>query len=74
MAEVGLVRFARMRLRVVAEVLLAWRAKFCKPLFTRPQLFAVLCLLRFAKGTFGQTQVRLREPAALLKPCPHQIT
>ena len=32
-AEVGLVRFARLALRLGAEVLLAWRAKFCKPLF-----------------------------------------
>ncbi len=57
MAEVGWVRFARLPLRALAAVLGAWRAKFCKPLVRPPQVFAVRGLLRFAKDTWGQTQV-----------------
>ncbi len=63
MAEVGWVGFARMPLRVVAAVLLAYRAKFCKPLFTPPPLLAVLGVMRFKEGTLPEAQVRLREPA-----------
>jgi hypothetical protein len=68
-------------MQVVKEVLPAYRAKFSKHLFTQPQLFAVLCLMRVEEWTFREAEVRLREHAQLraaleLKGCritPHFI-
>jgi len=61
MAEVGLVRFARLALRVSQAVLPAQRTKFSKRQFTQPQLLAVLCLMRYEDWTFREAEVRLRE-------------
>jgi hypothetical protein len=54
MAEVGLVHFARVTLRVVEEVLPAYRSKFSKHMFTQPQLFSVLCLMCYEDWTFRE--------------------
>lgn len=61
MAEVGLVTFARVALRVGRAVLPAYRSKFSKHRFTQPQLFAILCLMRYEDWTFRETEVRLAE-------------
>ncbi|MDQ4146864.1 MAG: transposase [Pseudomonadota bacterium] len=61
MAEVGVIKFARVALRVGRAVLPAYRSKFSKHRFTQPQLFAILCLLRYEDWTFRETEVRLAE-------------
>lgn len=65
MAEVGLVRLARLALQVSGEVLPAQRTKFSKRQFTQPQLLAVLCLMRYEDWTFREAEVRLGEHAEL---------
>ena len=45
MAEIGLVRFARVALEVAEAVLPDYRTKFSKHTFTQPQLLAILCLI-----------------------------
>ena len=65
MAEIGLVRFARLALQVSQAVLPAQRTKFSKRLFTQPQLLAVLCLMRYEDWTFREAEVRLSEHAEL---------
>jgi hypothetical protein len=72
MAEVGLIRFARVAMQVVGEVLPAYRAKFYKPVFAQPQLFAVLCLRRFEKWTFREAEVWLKEHAELHAALEHK--
>ena len=54
MAEVGLVRFARVALGVAEAVLPDYRTKFSKHVFTQPQLLAVLCLMRYEDWTLAQ--------------------
>jgi hypothetical protein len=61
MAEVGLVKFATVALRVGRAVLPVYRSKFSKHYFTQPQLFAILCLMRYEDWTFRETEVRLAE-------------
>jgi hypothetical protein len=61
MAEVGLVRFARVALEVAGAVLPDYRTKFSKHTFTQPQLLAVLCLMRYEDWTLRKTEVRLAE-------------
>ena len=51
MAEVGLVRFARVALEIAEAVLPDYRTKFSKHTFTQPQLLAVLCLMRYEDWT-----------------------
>jgi hypothetical protein len=46
MAEIGFIKFAKVALRVGRAELPAYRSKFSKHLFTPPQLFAILCLMR----------------------------
>ena len=65
MAEIGLVRFARLALEVSEAVLPRQRTKFSKRLYTQPQLLAVLCLMRFEDWTFREAEVRLSEHAEL---------
>jgi hypothetical protein len=65
MAEIGLVRFARLALEVSQAVLPAQRTKFSKRQFTQPQLLAVLCLMRYEDWTFREAEVRLSEHAEL---------
>jgi hypothetical protein len=48
MAEVGLVRFARLALEVGQAILPAQRTSFSKRQFTQPQLLAVLCRMRYS--------------------------
>ena len=65
MAEIGLVRFARLGLEVSASVLRLHRTKFSKRQFTQPQLLAVLCLMRYEDWTFREAEVRLSEHTEL---------
>src|ERR1700691_6011131 len=65
MAEIGLVRFARLALEVSRAVLPAQRTKFSKRQFMQPQLLAVLCLMRYEDWTFREAEVRLGEHAEL---------
>ncbi len=65
MAEVGLVRFARLALDVSRTVLPAQRTKFSKQQFAQPQLLAVLCLMRYEDWTFREAEVRLSEHSEL---------
>jgi Transposase DDE domain/Transposase domain (DUF772) len=65
MAEIGLVRFARLALEVSGAVLPAQRTRFSKRQFTQPQLLAVLCLMRYEDWTFREAEVRLSEHAEL---------
>lgn len=64
-AEVGLVRFARVALEVAEAVLPDYRTKFSKHTFTQPQLLAVLCLMRYEDWTLRKTEVRLAEHGEL---------
>ena len=79
MAEVGLVRFARLALEVSQVVLPEQRTKFSKRVFTQPQLLSVLCLMRYEDWTFREAEVRLSEYAELrsalqLKSVPDYTT
>ena len=65
MAEVGLVRFARVALGVAEAVLPDYRTKFSKHVFTQPQLLAVLCLMRYEDWTLRKAEVRLAEHSEL---------
>jgi len=65
MAEIGLVRFARLALEVSRAVLPAQRSKFSKRQFTQPQLLAALCLMRYEDWTFREAEVRWGEHAEL---------
>ena len=61
MAEVGLLPFARIALRVSRAVLPRYRSRFSKHQFTQPQLLAILCLMRYEDWTFREAEVRLGE-------------
>ncbi len=61
MAEVGLLPFARIALRVSQAVLPRYRSRFSKHQFTQPQLLAILCLMRYEDWTFREAEVRLAE-------------
>lgn len=61
MAEVGLVRFAKVALEVSSAVLPLYRKKRSKHIFTQPQLLTVLLLMRFEEWTLRETEVRLLE-------------
>ena len=78
MAEIGLVRFARMALEVSEAVLPAHRSKFGKRLFTQPQLLAILCLMRYEDWTFREAEVLQQHSelhsALRLKPIPDYTT
>jgi hypothetical protein len=50
MAEVGLVEFATVALRVGQAALPAHRSKFSKRQFSQPQMLAILCLMRYGTG------------------------
>ena len=65
MAEVGLVRFARLAREVSQAVLPAQRTRFSKRQFPQPQLLAVLCLMRYEDWTFREAEVRLSEHVEL---------
>ncbi len=67
MAEVGLVRFARVALGVAEAVLPDYRTKFSKHVFTQPQLLAVLCLMRYEDWTLRKAEVRLAEQHSELR-------
>ena len=57
MAEVDLVRFAKVALELAKAGLPDYRSKFSKRTFTQPQLLAVLCLMRYEDWT-------LRKPSS----------
>ncbi len=65
MAEVGLVRFARVALEVASTALPLYRSRFSKHQFTQPQLLAILCLMRYEDWTFREAEVRLAEQGEL---------
>ena len=65
MAEVGLVRFARVALSVAQATVPRYRTAFSKHQFTQPQLLAVLCLMRYEDWTFREAEVRLCEHVEL---------
>jgi transposase-like protein DUF772 len=79
MAEVGLVRFARVALGVAEAFLPDYRTKFSKHVFTQPQLLAVLCLMRYEDWTLRKAEVRLAEHSELqsalgLRKAPEHTT
>ena len=61
MAEVGLLSFARVAMETARVVLPLYRSRYSKPQFTQPPLRAILCLMRYADGTFREAEVRLAE-------------
>jgi len=61
MAEVGLVSFARVALRVGRVAFPAYRRKSSKHRFTQLQRLAMLCLMRYEDWTFRGAEVRLAE-------------
>jgi hypothetical protein len=61
MAEVGVVKFASVALRVGQAMLPTYRSKVVKRCFTQPQLLAILCLMRYEDWTFREAEVRLAE-------------
>ena len=66
MAEVGLVRFAKVAMEIAQAILPAYRTKFSKHTFTQPQLLAVLCLMRYEDWTLlRKAEVRLAEHGEL---------
>lgn len=65
MAEVGLVRFARVALSVADATVPRYRTAFSKHQFTQPQLLVVLCLMRYEDWTFREAEVRLSEHVEL---------
>ena len=65
MAEVGLVVFAEVAMKVAAKALPPYRSKFSKRVFTQPQLVSILCLMRYEDWTFREAEVRLREHSEL---------
>ena len=65
MAEIGLVRFAKLALEVSESVLRLHRTKFSKRQFTQPLLLAVLCLMCYEDWTFREAEIRLSEHAEL---------
>lgn len=58
-------RFAGLALEVSRAVLPTHRTKFSKRQFSRPQLLAVLYLMRYEDWTFREAEVRLREHSEL---------
>ena len=79
MAEVGLVRFARLVFEVSQAVLPAHRTKFSKYVFTQPQLLAVLCLMPFIEdsvepGSVAHIDGWLGYLPLEGKGCRHEIT
>jgi Transposase DDE domain/Transposase domain (DUF772) len=61
MAEVGVVKFASVALRVGQAGLPAYRSQCSKRCFTQPQLLAILCLMRDEDWTFREAEVRVAE-------------
>jgi hypothetical protein len=52
------VRFVWLALEVSKAVLLTRRTKFGKKQFSRPQLRAVLCLMRYEDWSFREAEMR----------------
>ena len=65
MAEIGLVRFARVAMEVARAVVPAHRSKYSKRVFTQPQLLGILCLMRYEDWTYREAEVRLEEHTEL---------
>jgi hypothetical protein len=61
MAEVGLVTFARVALRVGQSALPAYRSTCSKRRFQQPQRLAIRCLMRDEDWTFRDAEVRRTE-------------
>ena len=67
MAQIGLVRFAKLSLEVSPAELPAQRTKFSKQQFFQPQLLAVLCVMRFEDWIFREAEVNLSEHEELCR-------
>jgi len=65
MVEVGLIASAGCALEIAKRVVPKYRSRFSKHIFTQPQLFAILCLMRYEDWTFRETEVRLSEHSEL---------
>ena len=65
MAEVGLVKLARVSLGIAAEVVAERRSKYSKKLYSQPQLLAILVLMRYEDWSLREAEVRLNEHAEL---------
>ena len=65
MAEIGLVRLARVAMDVARAAVPAHRSKYSKRLFTQPQLLGILCLMRYEDWTYREAEVRLEEHSEL---------
>src|SRR5579872_4260711 len=79
MAEVGLLPFARIALKVSRAVLPRYRSRFSKCQFNQPQLLAILCLMHYEDWTLREAEVRLGEHRELcqamgLVSVPHFTT
>ncbi len=74
MAEIGLVPFARLALKIATTVLPRYRTRFSKHQFSQPQLLAILCLMRYEDWTFREAEVRLNEHRELRRALGlHQV-
>jgi len=65
MAEVGLVRFARVAMEVAQSCLPVYAAPRSKHVFTQHQLVTLICLMRYAGWTYREAEVRLAEHGEL---------
>lgn len=66
MADVGLVKYARVAYQVAMVVLPAYRSKYSKRKFNQPQMFALLLVMRYANWKFRSAEVRLAEHSELM--------
>ena len=79
MAEVGVVRLARVAREVAESALPLYSHPRSKRLYTQPQLVAILCLMRYEGWTYREAVVRLAEQRELrealhLTRVPHFTT
>ncbi len=63
MAEIGLVRFARVAMDVARAAVPAHRSKYSKRVFAQPQLLSILCLMRYEDITADGPSYHDRRPA-----------
>lgn len=65
MAEVGLVRFTQVAMEVAQSCLPPYAAPRSKHVFTQHQLVTLVCLMRYARWTYREAEVRLAEHGEL---------
>lgn len=59
MAEIGVVRFARVAREVAEAALPRYRSPFSKHTFAQPTLLAILCLMRYEDWIYREAEVRI---------------